>query len=486
MTGRASLVRGRAAFAALLLGASILAFGSQPAAEAATPVCPLTDGIVLNGAGTLWDDSFIRADLGSPEATKGPIDVSIPSGTYSITLVSYDDHVSQTTPQPQERWFVKAFSGTELVFVSNAISDLRDDLSMITETVNAAAVISSPITSIVITHDAFKDANPNSIVPLCVSFGAALTQPPEGDPAQIVVLGGTSAISDTVVNRLKACSVGSVTRVAGINRYTTAAAISKAYFAPGVDVAYVATGDDFPDALSGGAAAGAGSGGPVLLVSKDSVPLETALELDRLNPAKIVVLGGTSVVSSTVENKLKAYGPVTRIAGANRFATSAMVSNFAFPSAETVYIATGRVFPDALAGGPAAIQDGGPVLLVEQESIPGPVAAELARLKPSTIVIVGGTSAVSATVETKLGSYAGTVTRISGADRYGTAVQVSKATFPSTGVIFVATGENFPDALAAGPVAGTQGSPVLLTTSGLVPAGTIKEIERLTGASCSS
>ncbi len=89
----------------------------------------------------------------------------------------------------------------------------------------------------------------------------------------------------------------SVSRLAGSDRYATAAAVSAATFpSPGVPVAYVATGLNFPDALAGSVAA-ARAGGPLLLVTKDTVPAATATELARLKPARIVILGSTGAIS---------------------------------------------------------------------------------------------------------------------------------------------------------------------------------------------
>jgi putative cell wall-binding protein/beta-lactamase superfamily II metal-dependent hydrolase len=302
----------------------------------------------------------------------------------------------------------------------------------------------------------------------------------------IVVLGGSSAVSDAVVSRLATCTSGSVTRIAGANRYATAAAVSSTFLNPGIDVAYVATGENFPDALAGSAAAGAGTGGPVLLVRSTSVPAETAAELNRLNPKIIVVLGGMAAISTEVESALRGYGTVVRIAGANRYSTGALVSEHAFPTgANTAYVATGSNFPDALAGGPAAVGAKGPMLLVEQNNIPSSVGTELARLGLSSIKVLGGTAAVSGSVAAELTAYAATVTRLSGANRYATAVAVSKNTFaPGVETIFVATGQNFPDALAGGPVAGILGGPILLVEKDSIPADTEGEIERLTGGTC--
>ena len=97
-----------------------------------------------------------------------------------------------------------------------------------------------------------------------------------------------------------------------------------------------------------------------------------------------------------------------------------------------VYVATGENFPDALGAGPAAAIVKGPILLVAQNSIPGETAAELIRLAPDKIIIVGGTAVVSPAVEDGLKGYAGTVERIAGANRYETAAKLSAATFPAT------------------------------------------------------
>ena len=84
------------------------------------------------------------------------------------------------------------------------------------------------------------------------------------------------------------------------------AAASTYTFGTGVPVAYIATGQNFPDALAGSAAAGH-EGGPLLNVRGGSIPGPVAAELDRLNPARIVVLGGSAVVSDAVAAQLAAY-----------------------------------------------------------------------------------------------------------------------------------------------------------------------------------
>jgi len=251
--------------------------------------------------------------------------------------------------------------------------------------------------------------------------------------------------------------------------------------ADAVSSVFVATGSNFPDAMGAAAAAGY-LGSPVLLVG-DSVPGVVAGELARLNPDTIYVVGGTSVVSDAVVSQLRGYGAVKRISGANRFATSAAVSAEVFKDADavsSVFVATGSNFPDALGAAAAAGYLGSPVLLVD-DTVPGPVAAELARLKPSKIYVVGGTNVVSNAVVAQLGIY-GSVERIAGNDRYGTSAQLSKKIFTDPATVstaFVATGANFPDALGAAAAAGYLGGPVLLVTDVVVPGSVKTELGRL-------
>jgi putative cell wall-binding protein len=222
------------------------------------------------------------------------------------------------------------------------------------------------------------------------------------------------------------------------------------------------------------------------------VPTETATELTRLRPKRIVVLGGPAAISDGVVSALGSFSSsVVRIAGADRFETAADVSAATYaPGANVAYIATGTNFPDALAGASIAAQSGkglgstanaGPVLLTMPDSIPASIQAELQRLKPQRIVILGGTTAVSSTVAASLEQYAttGSVTRLSGADRFATAAAVSQKYFASSSVVFLATGTDFADALAGAPMVGWNGYPILLVTNDSVPAATAAEIKRL-------
>ena len=294
--------------------------------------------------------------------------------------------------------------------------------------------------------------------------------------ASLVVAGALSQASPALADG------AAISRLWGPDRYSTAAAISQAVFAPGVSVAYIATGANFPDSLAAGPAA-ALRRAPILLTTPGGLPDATRAELGRLQPATIVVLGGTGVVSTSVEAELRGYtiGGVTRLAGPDRYATAAAISSANFAAgAPVAYVANGRGFPDALSAGAAAAALGGPVLLVEPGNIPPAVQTELARLQPARIVVAGGAAVVSDAVLNALRSYtSGEVTRQWGADRYATAAAISAATFPQAATVHIATGLNFADAVAGVPAAAVGGGPLLLASTGALPQATYAELERL-------
>jgi len=157
----------------------------------------------------------------------------------------------------------------------------------------------------------------------------------------------------------------------------------------------------------------------------------------------------------------------TRIQGGDRYESAAAVSRTAYPtSASVVVVASGESFPDALASGPVAAKLGGPLLLTQATALTAPAKAEIARLKPGKIVVSGGPASINDTVLNELKKLAGTVVRVSGADRYETSRKLASYAFSSASVAFVASGDTFPDGLSAGAGAAGMGAPLLLVSSG--------------------
>jgi ell wall binding domain 2 (CWB2)/Bacterial Ig-like domain (group 3) len=194
--------------------------------------------------------------------------------------------------------------------------------------------------------------------------------------------------------------------------------------------------------------------------------------------ASAVTGGGVSTIvirSSDASTWDVEAAHVGREAGADRLATAVAVSEDSFPggNAGAVVLARADDYPDALVGGPLAASKNAPLLLTQGSTLPATTATELRRVLPSgrTVCILGGTSAVPASVATQLASLGYVVVRYSGADRYATAVAVAAALGSPTTVL-LATGTNFPDALAAGPAAAHVHGAILLTSGSSLPAET--------------
>lgn len=262
-----------------------------------------------------------------------------------------------------------------------------------------------------------------------------------------------------------------VSRVSGADRYATAVAISQAAFPGTAPVVFIATGANYPDALAAGPAA-AEQGGPLLLTPGDALPASVTAELRRLKPAKIVVVGGTASVSTAVIAELKRLQPKTvRLSGDDRYATARAVVDYAFGTVDDVYIATGGAFPDALSASAA-----GPVVLVDGAgSLDSATSTLVKSLHPDAILVAGGSASVSSSILTSLRKIAST-TRVSGADRYATSVAIAKQARTHAATVILATGEAFPDALAASAWAAKIGAPLITVPHNCVPAAALAAI----------
>jgi len=154
---------------------------------------------------------------------------------------------------------------------------------------------------------------------------------------------------------------------------------------------------------------------------------------------------------------------VDRIGGNDRYDVAVAISAQNFPNpVATVYIATGSNYPDALSAAPAAAKAGAPLLLVPSDSLPASVRAEIIRLQPTEIIVVGGPASVSPTVYTALSQLTTTITRRTGIDRYEVSRNLTAGAFTSAPVAYVATGATYPDALSASAAAGSIAAPVIL------------------------
>lgn len=291
----------------------------------------------------------------------------------------------------------------------------------------------------------------------------------------------TAAVSATVKDSALssdsdpvARSQASVRRIAGENRYATAAKVANAW-SPQVAIAYVVGGVDYPDAMTAAARAGVDEA-PVLLTRQAALPSETKRALRRLQPSRVVVVGGSSSVSTAVMKELRSYASsrdVRRVAGSDRYGTASAVANLYPPGQQRVYLANGQDFPDGLAGAALAAHQGMPLLLTPGDSLDAGTRAQMRRLSASEVVVLGGPTAVTDRVARRAAAYTdrGTYRRLAGADRYETAAVVAKQFPPPSSTVYVASGRQFPDALVGAALAGRQGVPLLLSEPDGVPAG---------------
>ncbi|MDR6972198.1 putative cell wall-binding protein/protocatechuate 3,4-dioxygenase beta subunit [Leifsonia shinshuensis] len=315
-----------------------------------------------------------------------------------------------------------------------------------------------------------------------------------GDGSYSATLSGTkpaSAVVSVTVNGTKASATATVvlleagievTRVAGSDRYGTSIEVSRREFPDTAPVVFVASGENFPDALSAGPAA-AKAGGPILLTPTGFLPAVVKDEIARLKPQRIVLVGGTAAVSAAVEAEIASFRPsgtVVREWGGDRYGTSQAIAAAEFTSASRVYVATGADFPDALTAGAAAGSKDAPVLLVpgSRAVVDTATAATLRKLGASTISVVGGPAVVSAEMVGSLAQY-GAVSRLAGADRFGTASAVNRDAFRTADTAMIASGLNFPDALSAAPWAATTDSPLYLARPECVPQLVLTDLRDL-------
>ena len=293
-------------------------------------------------------------------------------------------------------------------------------------------------------------------------------------------------------------------RVAGANRYATASALFTDVFSDPSrpHAAVIASGANFPDALSANVLAGElGTG--VLLTDPSSLSPEVALELESDDVDSVYIVGGTAAVSANVATQIAALHvlgistnpaiAVSRFAGSDRFGTNNLINEAAATGPTggtpvtftTAFVATGNGFADALAVGPIVYSETIPLVLTAGDVLSPAALQSLTDLQVKNVIIVGGIGAVSAAVETALTAAGFAVAyRIAGQDRTMTASAIARwaanglpatPTYKALDAIpgwltnsstaWIARGDSFADALAAGAAAGDAGQSIVLTSS---------------------
>jgi Zn-dependent M28 family amino/carboxypeptidase len=273
-------------------------------------------------------------------------------------------------------------------------------------------------------------------------------------------------------------------RYAGDTRYDTSALIATDDSPTGAshesDQVILARGDAFPDGLAGSLLSGSVDA-PVLLTETNAVPQTTMDAIEELTPTTIHLLGGEVAISAAVEAQLEGEGyTVERISGPTRYHTAAEIASIATADdVDTAIVASGENFPDALVAGPISAVGGLPLLLSQRDTLPEVTAGALEDLGISTVLLAGGTVAISAEVQAELEGMGLEVERVRGGTRYETALAFADWGVDNLGFVTshvnLATGEKFPDALslAAHAAADYPGpSPIVLTPTATLATST--------------
>ena len=254
-------------------------------------------------------------------------------------------------------------------------------------------------------------------------------------------------------------------RIDGPDRIETGINISKKYYDKAKTVIVVRH-DLFPDSMTSSVLAKL-KDAPILLNPTNKLDPRVATEIKRLGAEEVIIVGGPDSISEKVRGDLKVYDKdkdVERIAGVDRYGTSEMVARRVVGITGKKYtgvVASGQVFPDALSVGTFASRDGYPILLVKKDMVPDQVERAIKDLEIRKTYIAGGTNTISKMTEAKLPSV---VERMAGRDRYETSVAIAKSKFKDSRDAFIASGEEFADALVISPVSGKYNRPTLLAS----------------------
>ena len=268
-------------------------------------------------------------------------------------------------------------------------------------------------------------------------------------------------------------------RLWGVNRQYTAIAISQDSFPADQSSSAVllARDDLYPDGLAGAPLARR-LNAPLLLARAGTINPDVMAEIARVisNDKPIYILGSFSALAPEIETQLdsRGFNNHRRIGGPTRYETAAYIADYFPTNTQTMGIASGENFPDALTlAAPAALYDF-PLLLVRSTSLP-PITRDylLTHINIDRVHLAGGTVAISQAVENDVAALVGgpsVITRYPGADRYDTSQRIARGLYPSpVCLIAFATGQKFPDAETSGQHTARHKMPLVLVKKDSVP-----------------
>ncbi|MBO5575738.1 MAG: leucine-rich repeat protein [Ruminococcus sp.] len=271
-------------------------------------------------------------------------------------------------------------------------------------------------------------------------------------------------------NNIKAVLLPEYLRLAGQGRYETAVSISKETFTS-TDTVVLAYSMNYADALAGVPFA-KHLNAPILLTNTNELDRNALFEMHRLRAKNVKILGGEGAISNKVVTALENSGfNVERIAGKTRFSTAAAIAEKLNESPEEVFFVYGLNYADALSASSIASIKNAPIIyLTTKGELDSDTKAYLEKLKNKKCVkkayVIGGEGVISNDMMNNAAKALGLpkATRVAGDDRFSTCIEVNKmfADDLSGKTICVATGMDFPDALAGGVYAAKNNAPLFL------------------------
>lgn len=314
-------------------------------------------------------------------------------------------------------------------------------------------------------------ADSMSMYPLVIEFekGKGVT----GSGANSSGGGGSSSSSTTITKKEENVTTNSVftrlqkenkvNRIAGENRKQTAVEISKKNYKK-ADTVIIARADSYADALASAPLAKS-MNAPILLSDSNRLDDFIIQEIKRLGASNVVIVGGENSIDKNIESTLSKIieNGVDRVAGENRYQTAEKIAelvNKNISKSNEAVVASGENWADALCASAFASKNNMPIVLVNNKTSKNEIDKQMKNLGVKKVYIIGGENSINKNIEKKLPKL---IERIAGKDRYETSAKIAQYGFKDSKKAFLASGENFADALVIGPVAGNVDAPILLS-----------------------
>ncbi|MGM0843651.1 MAG: cell wall-binding repeat-containing protein [Bacillota bacterium] len=230
----------------------------------------------------------------------------------------------------------------------------------------------------------------------------------------------------------------------------------------------------------------ANKGGKAITVRFDNRAGMKFSDFDFANGDRVDVAGVVSEYNGTYQVKPRMAEDIVdfkvelpkRVAGETRYETAASISAEGWDKSDTVIIARGDSYPDALAGAPLSYQMDAPILLTDNKKLDESTLAEIERLEAKHVIVIGGENAISPKVVKELKAQGLEVERIDGEDRFETAVNIAEKMDTTNEKAILVYGRGYADSLTIASYAAQNGYPVFLTDTKKLTSETKAELDK--------